>query len=163
MGKKAALCVCMVVSTSILHPLFAIGFWPFHRHSRRKPSSLISMMCLTLTALALRPLSKGSKRHGRSRRRCACVGCKVVFFIYFRLRACPLYSKRAAVEVLHPSRRCPNDKCSRQRWKKEPQRTRLCREPEHSVLVYAARHEECVALCRQPLSLAGNGAANASD
>src|SRR5262252_10407393 len=120
-------------------------------------------MSLMLTALALRPWSRDSAWHACGRPHCACGDCKVAFSICFRLSAYRLYSKRRAAEALRRCRRCLNGKHSRRCWKKDPQRTRLCRKLEHSVVVDAARHEESIALCWQPLPLAGNGAADPSD
>src|SRR5262249_53866517 len=147
MATEGALCICVGASTSIPRPLFAITFSRFYKRSPRHLSSLISVMSLMLTALASQPSSKDSAWHACGRRHCACRACKVVFFIYFRLSAYRLCSKTTAAEALHQCRRCLNGKYSRRCWKEGPQRTRLCREPEHSVVVHAARHKESIALC----------------
>src|SRR5215469_1295191 len=110
-------------------------------------------MSLTLTAPALRPWSKGSEWHACDRRHCAYRACMDDFSSYFRLPAYRLYSKRTAAKVRHRYRRCLNGKCSRKCRKKNAQRARLCRKLEHSVVVDAARHEECVATGREPLPL----------
>src|SRR5215831_12019055 len=118
-------------------------------------------MSLTLTAQASRPSSKGWEWHACGRRHCAWRVCMDDSSSYFRLQAYRLYSKRTAVKARHRYRRCLNGKCSRKRWKEDAQRTRLCRELEHSVVVDAACHEECVATGRKPVSLASDGAADA--